>query len=119
MSCSTCKHKDTCTDAFSRFSGLCNGAKEIDITEYHDVPKTIPGLPDLDFITTKPMHIKALDRKTNADMIRSMSDEELAVFLGKIKAIGYVFQDRSDIEADYFRHWLKQKAEEWAWRGNK
>ena len=49
---------------------------------------------------------------TNADRIRSMSDEELAVFLGVTKSFCDRDGDSSDYFTEQFKEWLKKDPEE-------
>ena len=54
---------------------------------------------------------KCKDRKeSNADRIRSMTDEELAVFLGNTKAFCCRDRDPSEEFIAEFKIWLKQEA---------
>ena len=46
---------------------------------------------------------------TNADRIRSMTDEELAEFLGKTKAFGYSHADLTEYFTAEFAEWLKRE----------
>ena len=48
--------------------------------------------------------------KTNADRIRSMTDEELAVFLGNTQAFCCIDHDPSEEFMAEFKTWLKQGA---------
>lgn len=48
--------------------------------------------------------------KTNADKIRTMSDEELAEFLGNTKAFCCRDRDPSEEFTAEFKTWLKQEA---------
>ena len=49
--------------------------------------------------------------QTNADRIRSMTDEELAEFLGRTKAYGCIDRDRTSEFVEWFRKWLKEEVE--------
>ena len=65
-----------------------------------DWPKTDP---------TKDIKIR-LRPETNAERIRSMTDEELAVFLGNTKAFCCRDSDPSEEFTAEFKAWLKQPA---------
>ena len=46
---------------------------------------------------------------TNADRIRSMTDEELAEYLGRVKASGFDYADFSELFAKEILPWLKEE----------
>ena len=50
--------------------------------------------------------------QTNADRIRSMTDEALAEFLGRTKAYGCIDRDRTSEFVEWFRKWLKEEVKE-------
>ena len=47
--------------------------------------------------------------KTNADRIRAMTDEELAEYLGRVKASGFDYADFSELFAKEILPWLKEE----------
>lgn len=53
-------------------------------------------------------------RKTNADRIRSMSDEELAEFLSEVKADGIYYKEGMEypIISEVWKEWLQSEVEE-------
>lgn len=68
--------------------------------------------PDIDLIRDCEWYAV----KTNADRIRAMTNEELAVFLGNTKAFCCRDRDPSEEFIAEFKTWLKEEAEERAWR---
>lgn len=50
--------------------------------------------------------------KTNADRIRTMTDEELAVFLGNTQAVCCIDHDPSEEFIAEFKIWLKEECTE-------
>ena len=74
---------------------------------------------NLDFITTRPMPLSAYDKKkTNADRIRAMTDEELAHILATHDCYDCILDEYHVCESvdgrcgsERVLNWLKQEAE--------
>ena len=66
-------------------------------------------VPEPQFPGAKTVKIR-LRPETNAERIRSMTDEELAVFLGNTKAFCCRDRDPSEEFIAEFKTWLKQEA---------
>ncbi len=57
-------------------------------------------------------YTQKIKAQTNADRIRSMTDEELADLLGKTKAYCCIDRDPTSEFVEWFRKWLKEEVKD-------
>ena len=107
---------DTCGHQFSDICGTCetlNGVpfgyspKPENVRPITKEVRLVHGVVDM---ATGTLVYKTV--RTNADRIRNMTDEELAILLGEISASNYGSKDYEKDQTEYFREWLKQEGKE-------
>ena len=107
---------DTCGNQFSDICGNCEGLDGVPVKYTEKGSKPIVPIcgtcvsKDHCAVAGCNRYEKRL-KLTNAERIRNMTDEELAILLGEISASNYGSKDYEKDQTEYFREWLKQEVD--------